>query len=291
LPSIKNLRPHVLPSTGALRKAGGWLPNRPKGSLDWPLSKKLGDKLDAALPDSPHLDFDSFPSIRDQGELGSCTGHGVRNALMPRLVKQKPELWADKYDLSPLSLYYDGRAAIQMTGVDSGAYVRDVIDAARKNGAPREDKWPYVPSRFTREPSAAARETGRWHQAAVGYYRCDEPGQPAERTVDNIVHALANKMAVAFGFTCFDNLGEADGNGFIPLPGARSREEGGHCMCIYGFDSRTRTFWGPNSWSIQWGGAVSIDGRTTSRGYFRLPVDYFLKGLADDATAVDHEPV
>ena len=209
---------------------------------------------------------------------------------MIRLVKERPALWADKYDLSPLSLYYDGRVAIQMTGVDSGAYIRDVIDAARKNGAPREDKWPYVPSKFTREPSPAARETGRWHQA-INAYRCDDPTKPAEATVDAVLHALANKMPVVFGFTCFDNLGEADSNGVIPLPTSRSRQDGGHCMCIYGADTGARMFWGPNSWSTQWGGSVVVDGKTTTRGYFRLSFDYFLKGLADDAWAVDHEPV
>jgi C1A family cysteine protease len=279
---IQQIRPHILKSSGQHRYAGGWLPDRPK-LQDWRLEKRLGDTLKSATPVNPHLDRASYPSIRDQGELGSCTGHAARNALMVHLVKRKPELWQDKYDLSPMALYYYGREKIQMIGVDSGAYVRDVVDAARENGAPREDNCPYVISKFTKAPSATAKTAGKWHQA-VHTYRCDVEGAPNETTIDNILHSLQSGMPVVFGFTCYDNLGEADANGVIPMPTARSQEEGGHCVCIYEADTNSRYFIGPNSWSEQWGGKVG-----DHRGYFLLPFKYFEQGLADDAWSVDLE--
>jgi C1A family cysteine protease len=279
---IQTIRPHILTSSGAARRAGGWLPDRPS-SADWRLEKRLGGLVKAATPVNPSLNRDNYPKIRDQGELGSCTGHGTRSALMYHLVTRHPELWHDKYDLSPLALYYYGRETIQMTGVDSGAYIRDVIDAARKLGAPREDDWPYNISKYTKEPSAKAKTSGKWHQA-IHTYRCDVVGESGETTVTNILHSLQSGMPVVFGFTCFDNLFQADQNGLIPLPGKTSKEEGGHCMCIYEADTSQRLFVGPNSWSDTWGGEVN-----SHRGYFKFPFEYFTHGLADNPWSVDHE--
>ena len=262
--------PHRLPSG----RHGGWLPDRPSHK-DWRLSRKLDTR--SLLPESPQLDPATYPAIRDQGRQGSCTGHGTRNALMQRLRARDKVLWS-KYDLSPASAYLNARRLEGSIAQDTGAYIRDVVEGASRWGVAREDHCPYHDDRLTTGLSAQAEQSAKWHQA-LHYYRCDEVGASTQQTVDNIVRALGAGLPVIFGFTCFSNLGEADGDGYIRMPGPRDSEEGGHCMCIYGADTRQQVFTGPNSWGIPWG----------NHGYFALPFDYFLQGLADNAWAVDHE--
>lgn len=271
----------VLKSTG---KGTGYIPDLPNHAQDLRLAKRLGDAIKAAVPENPTLEPQFFPRIRDQGELGSCVGHGVRSGLMYHLVKRDKKLWS-KLDLSPLALYYWARTYIKMERVDSGAYIRDGIKGAANYGGSREDHWPYDVNKFTRTPSKLAQTSGKWHQA-VRYYRCDEVGQSPETTINNILRAVSNGLPVVFGFPCYNNLGQADGNGYIPNPDPGSSTEDGHCMCIYGADTGSRVFFGPNSWSEGWGGVAP---GAESRGYYFLPFDYFSRGDADDAWAVDHE--
>jgi C1A family cysteine protease len=275
--TLKNPR-HRLNSVD---RHGGWLPDRPNVQ-DWSLEKKLGDAIKAAVPENPFLDPNSYPVIRDQGNQGSCTGHGTRNALMQRLLLRDHKLWT-KYDLSPASAYLNGRVLEQAVYEDSGCYIRDVIKGAGDNGVAREDYAPYSDKRLTVSLSKQAKESARWHQA-ISYYRCDENNASPEQTVDNVIRALGAGMPVIFGFTCFSNLGAAEDTGYIAMPGSRDREEGGHCMTIYEANTSRREFTGPNSWG-PWG----AKGRDGQRGYFRLPFDYVLQGLADDFWAVDHE--
>jgi C1A family cysteine protease len=270
-------RPHRLP----LGRYGGWLPDRPSHK-DWRLSNKLGP-APASAPESVHLDPATYPTIRDQGQQGSCTGHGTRNALAQRLLARDHAFWS-RYDLSPAAAYYNARALEGSVREDSGAYIRDVVEGAAKFGVARESDCPYSDSKLVTSLTKAAQISAKWHQA-LHYYRCDEQGASTETTVTNIIRALADGMPVVFGFTCFSNLGEADADGRIPMPSPRDREDGGHCMCIYEANVSSRLFIGPNSWGTNWGG-VGKDGQ---RGYFALPFDYFLQGLADDAWAVDHE--
>jgi len=270
--------PHQIPSN---RRYGGWLPDRPSHK-DWPLSKKLGPAPMGGY-NSVHLDPGTYPAIRDQGQQGSCTGHGTRNALMQRLRARDKVLWT-KYDLSPAAAYYNARKLEGSVREDSGAYIRDVVEGAAKSGVSREDDCPYDPRKLVTGLSEKAQTSARWHQA-IHYYRCDEQGASTETTITNIIRALTAGMPVIFGFTCFPSLSQADADGRIPMPGPKESDEGGHCVCAYEINVSSRMLIGPNSWSTGWGGV----GRDGQRGYFALPLDYIIQGLADDFWALDHE--
>jgi hypothetical protein len=259
----------------------GWRRGLPDPVNDWKLSRRLG-ALPRKTPESPALNHRYFPRIRDQGQIGSCTGFGLRNCLAYKLRERLGDKlegeWGQQWDLSPLAMYWLGRReeGDEYVSQDIGAIIRLVVVAARKHGIPTEEAWPYDPAKFKRRPSAKALETGRWHQAAPGSYRCDEDGN-RERTVDRILQALEAGLPVTYGFACYANLGEADATGVIPEP--RGRQDGGHCVTAYWADTRARILWGPNSWGYGWG----------PDGYIGLPFAYFLDGLADDVWAVDLE--
>jgi C1A family cysteine protease len=273
---IKDSAPHRLGNG----RHGGWLPDRPNSLQSRPLSKRLD--LGVVTPQNPFLPPESYPEMRDQGSQGSCTGHGTCNALEQRLLSRDAAFWR-KYRLSPASAYLNGRKIDGTVKHDYGSYIHSVVRGASEWGVARLDHAPYDPRRLTTSLSKQAIESAKWHQA-INAYRCDNNGVYPNETVDNILKALAAGMPVVFGFTCFTNLSQADADGLIRLPGSSDREDGGHCMCIYEGDTSTREFIGPNSWG-PWGHR----GRDGQMGYFRLPFDYFLRGLADDAQAIDHE--
>jgi C1A family cysteine protease len=216
------------------------------------------------VPDVVGLKEEFFPPVRNQGQLGSCTGFGTSGALMYKLRQRKRST-----ELSALYAYYQARVLEGSVREDAGAEIRDVVKAAANIGIAREKCWPYRPRRFAAKPSAEANKSAAPHQV-VRYYRCDG--------VEEVLQALAADMPVVFGFSCFSNLGEADRNGFVPMPGPKDGLEGGHCVWIVKGDQPTRVFRFQNSWG-DWG----------DHGFGYLPFAYFENGLADDAWAIDHE--
>lgn len=276
-------------------KGHGWKPDKPDPVNDWKLSKKLGP-LTSGSPENPSLNPAFFPRIRNQGQLGSCVAHAVRSGLAYKFIEKHGDLidseWGETWDLSPLAGYYLVRELEGTVNEDAGSEIRDCMTVARKSGFPTEASWPYVESKFKRKPSASAFKTARWHQSTPKSYRCDEDGEP-HQVVDRMLQALAAGMPIAYGFACYENLPEADANGVVPLP--KGKLEAGHAISCFWADTKSRIFWGPNSWDNDWGGPVphrmlsSLRFPEDERGYIGLPFSAILDGWCDDIWAVDIE--
>jgi C1A family cysteine protease len=247
-------------------RAGGWQPE-PADHRD---QLFRGFKPRKAITERVTLKEEFLPPVRDQGQLGSCTGHGVRGCLLYSL-RQKGEVFRKPgYDLSPLFAYYQARVLENSVHEDAGAYVRDVVKAAFKLGVATEASWPYKVERFTHTPTVTAQTTAKWHQVKGGYKRC--------LSVDDVLQALSYDIPTLFGYSVFSNH-DSGRNGRIPLPGPTDRLEGGHCQWIVAGDPTTREFKLQNSWSAQYG----------DKGYNYLPFEYFDHGWADDAWSCIHE--
>lgn len=262
----------VLPSTS---KGHGWRRDTPD-HRDRPLRARLGDPI--TLPNVVELDPTvlSRVSIRDQGDLGSCTGHGIRGCLVYHMMKRTDLV---DTDLSPLFAYYRGRVAEASVNEDSGCEIRDVVKMAAQDGVALESAWPYRIERFKRNPTATAYKSAQVHQVKVGYYRCGGEAQRPEDVLNDVLRAINAQLPVTGGFACFSNLDRGPRPGVIPLPGPRDRLEGGHAVWFVRADQRERLLKFQNSWSAQWG----------DRGFGYLPFDYILKRLADDFWCIDHE--
>jgi C1A family cysteine protease len=63
-------------------------------------------------------------------------------------------------------------------------------------------------------------------------------------------------------------------NGIVPMPNTQTEtQEGGHCVCIVGYNDATQMFKCANSWGTSWG----------INGYFFLPYNYVINtALAGD---------
>jgi C1A family cysteine protease len=215
--------------------------------------------------------------IRDQGQAGSCVGHGVGFiAAIERNVSQR----------SPLFIYAEARKMIDELDQDNGAYIRDGAKVVGTLGAPVESKWPYHMDRLFLDPGDSAdRDAAK--RKVFSYHRLQTPLEYRS--------CLASGHLFTIGFTVYSSMTDpmADRLGIIELP--QGGMEGGHCVAITGYhDDFRNSEWAAwarnlgaapdripervyelrNSWGRSWGrnGSAVIDAR-----YLEDP------NLADDA--------
>jgi C1A family cysteine protease len=226
-----------------------------------------------------------FSPIEDQGSIGSCTAHATI-ALAEYYQRRAFGVYSN---LSRLFLYKATRNFLGWTG-DTGAFMRTALGALALFGAPPEDFWPYIPSKYDKEPPAFVYSLAQNFQA-LQYFRLDEPGLMRPDLVDRIRAFIANGLPVMAGWTVFASVNQSEGfgKGEIPYPAPREKIIGGHGFVLCGYDdnkvitNRAKgsqptigAFRVHNSWGRDWG----------DEGYGWLPYSYFLAGLADDVWTI-----
>lgn len=250
----------------------GWKRDTPSHQ-DWEMADALfkGAKPRLAIAGPVgFLDRRQHPKVRHQRRYGSCTGHGARTAMQTMMIKRD----LPQVELSPRQIYWLGRRRETSIPEDSGCEIRDVIDEVVKYGAAREKDCPYPSDDawavMKRTPTDAAMRNAQAHQIKVNRYRV--------RTVDEFLQALANKMAIVGGFTCFSDTFDRE-DGFLPMPGARAKVDGGHCVCYLAADPGQRAVEHQGSWGADWGRG----------GYGTQLFDWIERKLVSDCWAIDHE--
>jgi C1A family cysteine protease len=195
----------------------------------------------------------------NQGQLGSCTAHGIVRVLAYEALKQgetlalKPGMMANgtygDAGYSRLFVYYNERAIEGTVGTDAGAQIRDGIKTVAGQGAAPEASWPYDPARFASTPPPAAYKDAVEHKALR--YRRITPGGPGAP-----VHtALANGLPVVFGFPVpsYFESGWNPAGVPLPLPGPDTTFIGAHCVVATGYDLAQGVYTIDNSWGEDWG--------------------------------------
>lgn len=208
------------------------------------------------LPAKLPATFDKRSAVKtvwDQGQLGSCTGHGAMGALRMLLAKEKkPDFIGSR-----LGAYYFGRALENTVAVDAGAQIRDVIKQTTKIGVIPEALWPYNVRDFADTPNAAELTEAAKH-LVTGY-------QAVPNDVTAVRAAIHTNWHVVIGIMVYDSF-ESDAvgkTGKVPVPKTASEQLlGGHCVYLVGW---TKTaFVAVNSWSTSWG----------AKGFFTLPNEF-----------------
>lgn len=246
-------------------------PKLPPGFVHGMAAPLLATGADAVEVDFRHR----CPPVRQQGQTGSCTAHGV--LFLHEFLELKT--YGRYTALAPRFLYKVTRDFIGVAG-DTGAEIRNAMGALALFGAPPEEYDPYVEAFFDREPTTFQYVLAGNYKGTQ-YARIDAPGtRPRPELLDALKATLLHGWPVVFGFTCFESLDLAGADGAISFPGSTERVVGGHCVALVGFsdqfdgcaNAKPGAFRLRNSWGTSWG----------DLGYGWLPYDYVLQGLAVD---------
>ncbi len=239
------------------------------GAMDEPGEDEEGNRAMLSFaPLPPKVDLTSKMSpIRNQGQRGTCVSFActaVREYLTVTNGEQR--------DLSEQYLYWSCKQHDLLPG--PGTFIGVAMERLLVEGQCTEDIWPYngVPvagneGQNPPPPDAAAKASA---------YRISSTQRVPARSVDSLRQALANGSPVAFAVPVytywFTEPLRTTGDIRLPLP--TDHLEGGHAMCIVGYEDDPEIpgggyFMIRNSWGTYWASKSSI-----SAGYARLPYAY-----------------
>jgi C1A family cysteine protease len=243
---------------------GGWNPQR----ADHRDHQFLATVPSQALPPAVLLDVTGIP-VLDQGQQGSCTGHGTSGIVMFDQKAQAEPIVVPARGM----IYYDARIPEGSTGQDSGAMVRDAVAGVVKYGVCPDSEFPYNDQVFDVAPSAQDYADAKKQEALV-YEAVQYPHLNA---------AIASGFPFVFGFTVYESFESpaVASTGIVPIPAKGEQILGGHCVWCHSYnaDFTNPAGWLPprtkgcrNSWGSGWGHG----------GDFALPQWYFDTGQCSD---------
>jgi hypothetical protein len=182
----------------------------------------------------------------DQGDKGSCVGHGVGVNLSARAVEQG--VWDKLSQRFSPEWIYDGAREIEGTSdEDAGAMPDNAFLWLEQNGCLPESFEPYTERLITLPPSRNP-EAEKW--PCHGHYRVDNGpvGLQASLSVGNFT---------SIGIPFFKKWEDAPTNGILPDVTPTDEISGGHEMCLFGHfpvgTGKKMYFIDLNSWGDQWG--------------------------------------
>lgn len=264
----------------------GWKPDKPD------IHDKSWKPTAIKLP-KPRFFLDPrfIPSRTDQGNLGSCTGWGVRGPIS-YVRCRKGETFME---LSPLFAYYNGRVIENTIHEDAGCEIRDVIKGVHRLGIASEVDWPYIIDKFAEAPSQTAYANAK--QDLVKEYRRLPIDRAGAISLRALKEAAVRHQPVTYGFTVYESFDYVGDDGMMPMPKRRDRVVGGHAIWHAGYDNlikvqgQTGALLIANSWGEDWGCAhpeesAGGDARTAKLGYFWMPYAYLHPRLSSDAWAI-----
>lgn len=197
-----------------------------------------------ALPSSVDLHaLGLMPDPWDQGQEGSCTGHGHAGAMCNSYLKAGialPERFSPRY------IYWQERVIEGTTSQDAGAEPRDGCDALVKLGVCVESKCPYVPGDYATAPPAGADADAAQHKALK---------YEALAGWQWICQALGQDQRFIPVATLWFNEWFNPPNGELPLVSPTETPAGGHepGFCGYAYDGQRLRLRMHNSYGKRWG--------------------------------------
>jgi hypothetical protein len=242
------------------------------GALDEPEEEgpEPGAFAFAALP--PKVDLrDHMPPIRNQRNRGTCVAFAC-TAVREYLLGEEASVQGD---LSEQFLYWNCK---QRDGYDgSGTWIRVGMEALKEDGICVEDVWPYNPNPVPDNEGQGPPPTDALE--AADDYRVEASSKLRARWVDDLRQRLADGYPIAFAVPVYtywftDPIGRT---GDIRLPLLTDNKEGGHAMCIVGYEDDADVpgggyFYVRNSWGVGWGSDSPL-----GAGHARIPYAYMEK--------------
>jgi hypothetical protein len=220
----------------------------------------------AILPDSANL-TSHFGPVRDQGQRGTCVAHActaVREYLLGKNSTQS--------NFSEQFLYWACKRVDMMPS--GGTFIRVAMDRLQVEGIPAEAIWPYNPAQIDNNEGQDPPPAGAANKALPN--RIEAFASLTPNNVNALRQALAAGSPIAFSVpvytSWFTEPTHSSGDIRMPLPG--EQQEGGHAMCMTGYEVDPDVpgggyFMIRNSWGTTWGCDNPI-----APGYARMPFAY-----------------
>lgn len=192
---------------------------------------------------------DKVLRIKDQFELGSCTGQSATYAfqIVDSINGEVP------VEYSALDVYRGARWYINRINEDYGAYLRDALNYSSNFGICLERDWPYQTRKFRDEPGIEILQK-RDKVKLVNY-------EMISSDVNHVRWELCSDHIVVAGFRITEQWQEP---GVKVIGPPKGRVIGGHAVTLVGYDHKTKYFRVLNSWGKNWG----------ENGFFWLHYDW-----------------
>ena len=236
-------------ATNKIVRKYGWIKDKEdirdkKYSAICPVKVSLPPKIDLRP---------ACPPVYNQGSLGSCSANAIGAAFQYEQIIQN-----DKNNFIPsrLFIYYNERVMENSVNSDDGAMIRDGLKSVANQGVCPETEWPYVISKFAKQPPKQC-YTDALDNQVESYHSLD-------CDINQMKQCLADGYPFVFGATIIENFenDEVTKTGIIPMPSGN--QVGGHALMCVGYSDEDGVFIVRNSWGSSWG----------MSGYCTFPYDY-----------------
>lgn len=233
----------------------------PKDLRDIPMGLVL-----PPIPLPVRIDFvNKMTPVRNQGDEGTCVAFA---SVVGVKEYQDTREYKDLISLSPRYLYH---LCKKNDGIpdDEGTYPRIAMKMLLKYGTPPESYWPYRPHQTNRPKTGVDKAAIKYKVKA--YARI--------RSKLEMKRSLVVNGPFLAGVDVYDSwfTKKVDKTGLIPMPKRSDQYQGGHAICIVGYDDSKKMFKFKNSWGDGWG----------DKGYGYLTYDYMQQYCLDAWSATD----
>lgn len=237
-----------------IKKALGCIKD-PRDPRDIPMGLVL-----PPIPLPPKVDYtENMTPVRDQGDEGTCVAFA---SVVGVKEYQDTEEYNKIIGLSPRYLYSlckknDGAPDTE------GTYPRIAMKMLLKYGTSPESFWPYKPHQADKPKPGAGKAAIKYRVKA--YARI--------KTILEMKRSLVVNGPFLAGVDVYESwfTKNADKTGVIPMPKKKDQYQGGHAICIIGYDDPKKLFKFKNSWGNSWG----------DEGYGYLGYDYLKQYCVD----------
>lgn len=191
-----------------------------------------------------------LPDSQGQGSQGSCVAWAVGYALKSgqEHVKRDWYLRSDSHLFSPSYIFNQLNE-----GENSGITISEAMNLVVSQGTCPLTYFPYNENNYTSQPTAI-------QSAAAGLYKA--ASWNTIQGINEIKSRIANGDGVVIGICVYDNFYDLDEENCM-YNTISGENNGGHAVCLIGYDDREGGFQFINSWGRDWGdngfGWISYD--------------------------------
>lgn len=205
-----------------------------------------------------------FAAVRNQGQRGTCVAHACA-AVREFLTGEQ----SASSNFSEQFLYWACKKHDLIPG--EGTFIRVGMNRLEFDGIPDESAWPYNPHPIAGNEGQDPPPAGAVEQA--GQNKIQSSTSLAANNVATLQQALADGSPIAFSVPVYSGWfaepTHSSGDVRLPLPG--EKVEGGHAMCMVGYEVDAAVpgggyFLVRNSWGPGWGRDNPV-----AAGHARIP--------------------